>query len=69
MLVWGFEVQGLVRPLGVVGVDPCPQGEAGVFEGLEVPGPSKILLEGLDKAFAETVFCGVYGVMYSCVSP
>ncbi len=55
VLVWGFEVEGLVRALGVVGVEPGPQGEARVLDGFEVPSPGELLLEGLDEAFAETV--------------
>ena len=48
MLVWGFEVEGLVRALGVVGVEPGLQGEARVLDEFEVPRPGEIVLEGLD---------------------
>jgi hypothetical protein len=58
VLVWGFEVESLVRPLGVVGVDPGTQCEARVLDGLEVPGPCELFLEGLDEAFTESVLLG-----------
>ena len=58
VLVWGFEVEGLVRALGVVGVEPGPQGEARVLDGFEVPSPGELLLEGLDEAFTESVLLG-----------
>ena len=54
MLVRGFEVEGLVRALGVVGVEPGTQGEARVLDGFEVPSPDELLLEGLDEALADT---------------
>ena len=50
-----------MRPLGVVCVDPSPQGEAGMVDGFEVAGPCKLLLEGLDEAFAEPVLLGRVG--------
>ena len=31
VLVWGFEVEGLVRALGIVGIEQSPQGEARVL--------------------------------------
>ena len=55
VLVWGFEVQGLVRPLGVVGVDQGTRREARVLDRLEVPGSCELFLEVLDEGFTESV--------------
>jgi hypothetical protein len=55
MLVWGFEVEGLVGAVVVVAVEPGAQFEPGVFNGCEAVAPAELFLEGLDDALAESV--------------
>ena len=45
----------------MVGIDPHPQSEAGMFNGLEVALPGELLLEGLDEALTEPVLLGRVG--------
>lgn len=42
-------------PPGVGVLDPGPDGETGVLEGVEASGPTEFFLEGLDEAFTEAI--------------
>jgi len=50
-----------MRSVMVVAVDPGPEFESGVLDGLEAVAPAELFLEGFDEAFAQSVLLGSVG--------